>query len=407
MLARRLLRAGLHERAHEPGSCAPDISYCAHLRCRYLDDKIRICRGGGSGTPFVFRMDTCADGGELAEASRQYERVLTRAPAGKRPLVTALLCLTAVIWRAGGGVCRPLAIATAIAAMGVFQSTGGIVLDKRPSPLTRTDADAPSSEGGGTLVKGDGTPAVERKDPSTTRATSRARAPSVSTQESRVRTRKAKGQSSSEPSRARDESSSPLYERARREAELQRAQNRAARGSLGGPPRRSARIERLDELRCEGEDAVARRARLQAEVSSQFERAQRTRRYEKLRQEGQQVVAARVARGEQLQQCLAVLHARSPQSQSTEVLATTAVQLAAATADAMDATRSERTVKEVDVAGTEEKIEPGAMGDNTVQHSGTPEAPEPLKAVREARLNFDHLIDHMPPPEGYTWGGTW
>ena len=33
------------------------------LDTTYLSDALRICRGAGSGVPFVFRADTCADGG--------------------------------------------------------------------------------------------------------------------------------------------------------------------------------------------------------------------------------------------------------------------------------------------------------------------------------------------------------
>ena len=41
------------------------------LDTTYLSERLRICRGAGSGVPFVFRADTVADGAPLAQASQQ------------------------------------------------------------------------------------------------------------------------------------------------------------------------------------------------------------------------------------------------------------------------------------------------------------------------------------------------
>ena len=61
------------------------------LDTTYLDDTLRICRGATSGTPFVFRADTCADGMKLADASQQWQLVTAKTPLGKRPLIITML----------------------------------------------------------------------------------------------------------------------------------------------------------------------------------------------------------------------------------------------------------------------------------------------------------------------------
>jgi len=108
------------------------------LDTTYLDERIRIARGGTSGTPFVLRMDSCADGRALAEQARLYEQVLERRPLGKRSIVPVLLAAAAAIWRLGSrgaGVGRlPLgltlgklaAVLLAAVAAAVLRSTGGI-----------------------------------------------------------------------------------------------------------------------------------------------------------------------------------------------------------------------------------------------------------------------------------------
>ena len=99
------------------------------LDVTYLDARLRICRGAGSGVPFLFRADTCADGAPLAAASQQWERCVERrrlrqSPAAIAALVAAGLC--AAGWLPG--LPRWAALPAVAAAIGLRRSTGGIVV---------------------------------------------------------------------------------------------------------------------------------------------------------------------------------------------------------------------------------------------------------------------------------------
>lgn len=112
------------------------------LDTTYLDDRIRIARGGTSGTPFVLRMDTCD--GSLAAAAIQYQRAVSRTPLGKRTMVPALMLCASAAWRIGSSgslwrlwgtgmrlsIGRLLAVALLAAALAVLRSTGGIVEER-------------------------------------------------------------------------------------------------------------------------------------------------------------------------------------------------------------------------------------------------------------------------------------
>ena len=114
------------------------------LEVTYLDERIRICRGGENGTPFVFRADTCAAGAPLAAASQMWERTLARRPLGKRSLIPLLITAAALSWtgaaRGGGGLragaMRTVAVGLAAAAAAIARSTGGIVVEQRQAPDT-------------------------------------------------------------------------------------------------------------------------------------------------------------------------------------------------------------------------------------------------------------------------------
>lgn len=102
------------------------------LDVTFLSERLRICRGAGSGVPFVFRADTCEAGAPLEDASRQWSACVGRAPLGKRPLVaTAAMSAAAV---ASGALPAPrwAAVPLAAAAAGLLRSTGGIVVPRRP-----------------------------------------------------------------------------------------------------------------------------------------------------------------------------------------------------------------------------------------------------------------------------------
>ena len=100
------------------------------LDVTYLDERIRICRGGSSGTPFVFRADSCADGAPLADASNQWQlcverRPLQQSPAAFATFAAAGLCVTGWL-----PVSRWFALPMAVAGMAIRRSTGGIVVSK-------------------------------------------------------------------------------------------------------------------------------------------------------------------------------------------------------------------------------------------------------------------------------------
>ena len=114
------------------------------LDTTYLDDNVRISRGGSSGVPFVFRADTCRDGAPLEAASTEWEAVAARRPLGKRSLVPTLLAGALGCWRVGRGglsVARVLAVALAAAAAALLRSTGGIVVDGRGRQEDPADAE--------------------------------------------------------------------------------------------------------------------------------------------------------------------------------------------------------------------------------------------------------------------------
>ena len=100
------------------------------LDTTYLSDALRICRGAGSGVPFVFRADTCADGAPLAAASKQWSACVARRPLGKRPLVLAALAgAAALASRAlGSALPRWTALPLVAVAVALLRSTGGIVV---------------------------------------------------------------------------------------------------------------------------------------------------------------------------------------------------------------------------------------------------------------------------------------
>lgn len=101
------------------------------LDTTFLSERLRICRGAGSGVPFVFRADTVADGAPLGPASRQWERCVARRPLGKRPLVLAALAgALAAATRALPLLPRWSALPLLLAALGLVRSTGGIVTSR-------------------------------------------------------------------------------------------------------------------------------------------------------------------------------------------------------------------------------------------------------------------------------------
>ena len=107
------------------------------LDVTYLSERLRICRGASSGTPFVFRSDTCADGASLAAASQQWQACVNRRPLGKRAAASALLVAAAAAWALGGGVGGgalrrgALPALFTLAAAALARSTGGIVVSER------------------------------------------------------------------------------------------------------------------------------------------------------------------------------------------------------------------------------------------------------------------------------------
>ena len=97
------------------------------LNVTYLDENLRICRGGSSGVPFVFRADTCRDGASLEAASKSWEAVVAQKPLGKPPVVAALLvaalgCLRSALC-SSAGVSRTMARVGALALPPVLPSS--------------------------------------------------------------------------------------------------------------------------------------------------------------------------------------------------------------------------------------------------------------------------------------------
>ena len=69
----------------------------------------------------------------------RWEEALARPPIGKRSLLAALTAAALVGWAACSGrnvlLARSLTLLIAAAAVGVARSTGGIVVDRRPTPV--------------------------------------------------------------------------------------------------------------------------------------------------------------------------------------------------------------------------------------------------------------------------------
>ena len=102
------------------------------LDTTYLDDTLRICRGATSGTPFVFRSDTCADGMPLAAASQEWEDVMAVEPLGKRPVLAALVAAAVTTALLGRGLpSKVVAGGLAAAGVAIARSTGGIVVERK------------------------------------------------------------------------------------------------------------------------------------------------------------------------------------------------------------------------------------------------------------------------------------
>lgn len=124
---------GLHIRPASSPHRSPSARLAAQLDTTYLDDTIRICRGAGSGVPFVFRADSCAEGAPLQAAADEWRTCFDRPPLRKLPLATAVLAAAA---GSGVGLLRPLVprwcgLLLAAAAAALLRSTGGIVVETR------------------------------------------------------------------------------------------------------------------------------------------------------------------------------------------------------------------------------------------------------------------------------------
>ena len=100
------------------------------LDTTYLSERLRICRGAGSGVPFVFRADTVSDGAPLALASQQWSRCVARRPLGERGAVVVAAGGAAAAASSLLPIPRWSAVPLAVAAAGLLRSTGGIVTDR-------------------------------------------------------------------------------------------------------------------------------------------------------------------------------------------------------------------------------------------------------------------------------------
>lgn len=131
------------------------------LDTTYLDNTLRICRGATSGTPFVFRADSCADGAPLAEASRQWQLVVAKPPLGKPPIVAALLSAALAAWTLGrrGTPATVAAAALVAGAVAVARSTGGIVVERNQKAKQEV-FDAPTGTGQDAGSRGASAPAA-------------------------------------------------------------------------------------------------------------------------------------------------------------------------------------------------------------------------------------------------------
>jgi len=113
------------------------------LDITFLSDRLRICRGAGSATPFVFRMDTCAPGGHFASLADSWRAVVARQTIGARsfaaPLILAAIGAPLLLPRVSGvtvslrRIVLSISLPFALAAAAVLRSTGGIVA----SPTSR------------------------------------------------------------------------------------------------------------------------------------------------------------------------------------------------------------------------------------------------------------------------------
>jgi len=101
------------------------------LDTTYLSERLRICRGAGSGVPFVFRADTARTAAPLARASQQWRDCVARRPLGKRGAVTVAAAAAAAASSGLLPIPRWSAVPLAVAATGLLRSTGGIVTDER------------------------------------------------------------------------------------------------------------------------------------------------------------------------------------------------------------------------------------------------------------------------------------
>ncbi len=109
------------------------------LDCTYLDERLRVARGGSSGTIFVFRADTCAEGGPLYAEARQWRKCLARPPCSQPQFASALLTAAVLAATVGRGAARLVALPLLAGAVGAFRSTGGIVVDG-PRALAKENA---------------------------------------------------------------------------------------------------------------------------------------------------------------------------------------------------------------------------------------------------------------------------
>lgn len=105
------------------------------LDVTYVDDDMRIARGGTSGTPFVFL--------KTALPSADCWRAITeKKPVGSRAVGGTLLGTAAIVGLKA--VSRPVRIGAALVAVGaaaLISSSGGIVVGKDADLERQTSAD--------------------------------------------------------------------------------------------------------------------------------------------------------------------------------------------------------------------------------------------------------------------------
>ena len=126
------------------------------LDTTYVGERLRISRGGRSGTPFIFDAAGAAQT-PAADAWRDYEALseLTARAASRRLWAVAAALLAAAAFdlargAAGGGRCTGAAAAAVVAgllAAALGKSTGGIVVDTTGdgsggAPVLKTEEEA-------------------------------------------------------------------------------------------------------------------------------------------------------------------------------------------------------------------------------------------------------------------------